>query len=254
MSTRAPTVAASFRNQAWLLGASGRWIYLGLGMLMLLMLIGISGLPPEALRTMIAALLGLLAGTIWAVIVWLGEGPARRTYHWSLPVYRPAHDLARVAVGAVYLLFVCAALIGAGAALDAANGVAAGIRQITTDAWVNTFTAPLTAYLLVSALVLWSDYRITRWLLVGAVAVCMLGVILQWQGITLITRGVEAVLGSGSAGLATGLMGGMLPDTRGERWELAAAVWGVLGVGVVLFTAAFRPDDLRRLVRGKQRS
>ncbi|MDP2497333.1 MAG: hypothetical protein Q8W44_04985 [Candidatus Palauibacterales bacterium] len=52
-----------------------------------------------------------LAAYGWAAGVWSDEGPGERAYHWSLPVTRPAHDLTRVGLGAVFFLVTGAAAV-----------------------------------------------------------------------------------------------------------------------------------------------
>lgn len=62
---------------------------------------------PPVLERLIAFL--MVIGAAWALLVWREESWGRREYHSSLPVNRAAHDLWRVAAGAVVLI-ACAAL------------------------------------------------------------------------------------------------------------------------------------------------
>ena len=160
-------IGISLRQQAWLLGVSGRWAFLILGLVAMLMLMGLSEVPRELPRTFILAMLAMLGGVVWAVMVWHGEGPSRRTYHWSFPVRRPVHDLVRVGLGAAYLIAICALLTGVGAIADALNGTFDRFTSIGPAAWANFFLAPLIVYFLVIPAVLWSEYAITRWVFVG---------------------------------------------------------------------------------------
>src|SRR5688572_21236994 len=97
IAVRAPVgIGTSFVQQLRLLGWSRRWVLLTLTLLFLLSLARLIdtdfGLP----RVHVAAMLGLPAAACWALVIWHGEFPNRRSYHLSLPVSRPMHDLARV--------------------------------------------------------------------------------------------------------------------------------------------------------------
>ena len=48
-------IGISLRQQAWLLGVSGRWAFLILGLVAMLMLMGLSEVPRELPRTFILA-------------------------------------------------------------------------------------------------------------------------------------------------------------------------------------------------------
>ena len=252
----APGIGTSFRQQAWLLGVSGRWVFLILGLVAVLMLIGLSDVPREVPRILISAMLALLGGAIWPVMVWHGEGPDRRSYHWSLPVPRPAHDLARVALGAVYLLGVCAVLAAAGALAASMNGTFDRFAAIGPEAWANFFVAPLIVYLLVSPVVLWSDYPITRWVFGIIFGMGLLAVILSWQGLHQLGEGMSKIAEAENWGLGPALFGILrevrrsmeLPAPVDLLWT-AAALWFTLGLALTLFAGIYRPDDLRRFVR-----
>ncbi len=252
-----PGIGVSFRQQAWLLGMSGRWILQILGLLALLMLIGLSDVPREAPRILITSMLAILGGTTWAVMVWHGEGPDRRSYHWSLPVPRPAHDLARVALGAAYLLAICAVLAGAGAIAASANGTFDRFAATAPEAWANFFVAPLIVYLLVTPVVLWSDYPITRWVFAIYLGGGLLAAILSWQGFDLLVEGLEKIFDAENWGLAAALFAGIQHEVSAsmglpplvDLWWTGAVLWFGLGLALTVFTALYRPDDLRRLVR-----
>ncbi len=248
-----PGVAVSFRQQAWLLGLSGRWILLILGLLALLMLIGLSDIPREVPRIFIVAELALLGGVTWAVMVWHGEGPDSRSYHWSLPVPRPLHDLARVGVGAVYLLGICAVLAGAGAMAASINGTFDRFATIEAESWVNYFFTPLIVYLLVTPVVLWSDYAITRWVFGITLGLGLVAAVLSWQGFQLPVNAMSTIFEAESWGLGAALFDWTLhmvgPAPAGFSWT-AAVLWFTVGLALTGFTGIYRPDDLRRLVRG----
>ena len=249
---RATRIGASLRQQTILLGASGRWAYLILGLLALLLLLGMTDIPREAPCLLILAQFALLAGVTWAVMVWFGEGPDRRSYQWSFPVSRPAHDLARVAVGAAYLLGICAALAGAGAVSSALNGTFDRFGSVGAASWVNYFLTPLIVYLLVMPVVLWSDYAITRWVFAIVLGMGLLAAFLGWQGVSLPGDVMRVAFEAEHWGLGPALFDWSLamagPEPAGAVWT-AEALWFAVGMGLTVFTAVFRPDDLRRLVR-----
>jgi hypothetical protein len=171
-----------------------------------------------------------------------------------LPVPRPAHDLARVVVGAVYLLAAYAVLAAAGALVALADGTFERFADIQSVAWVNYVFAPLIIYLLVMPNVLWSDYRITRWIYGVGFGGILLTILLDRIGIGF---GVEALdrLMFASRGIAAALWSGMMPEltvvpgsprVAAEPWWPAAWPWLLAGLALTAFTATFRPDDLRR--------
>ena len=241
----------SFRQQVWLLGVSGRWVFLILGLVGLELLIAWSdfsgdGWPPTA------ATFALPAAGIWAMMVWWGEGSDRRSYHWSLPIPRPVHDLMRVAAGAPYLLGAYAVLTAASAISAAAQGQWDQFAAMWPEAWTILFVAPVIAYLLVSPLLLWSDHAITRWVYGGILAMPILTLILDWQGNRPIGTGINTFLFWTKWGLGTALFRDTGHDSPLplELWWPAAVLWFLIALGLTLFTGIYRPADLRRLLRG----
>ena len=209
-------------------------------------------IPREAPHLLILAQFALLAGVTWAVMVWFGEGPDRRSYQWSFPVPRAAHDLARVGVGAAYLLGICAVLAGAGAVSSLFNGTLDHFASVGAASWANYFLTPLIVYLLVMPVVLWSDYAITRWVFGIVLGMGLVAAFLGWQGFSLPSDLMRTAFEAEHWGLGPALfdwalaMAGPAPD--GAVWT-AEALWFAMGLGLTVLTAVFRPDDLRRLVR-----
>jgi hypothetical protein len=239
----------SFAWQLRLLGWSGRWVYLVAALL--LVLVAAKTLHADAVLGVplvgVAAMVGLPAPVLWGLVVWQGELPHRRSYHWSLPVARPGHDLARVAAGAVWLLAAYLVLAGIGAILAATSGEWARFAAIG-PAWITFFAAPLVLYLLVAPLALWSD---SRWLLRVMVGWIVLGVceaILQLESYR---RVAEAVFGYGNGwGLATVLFGGFLRhEADGPSAASVVALWLGIGLVATVGAAVWRPADLARLLR-----
>jgi hypothetical protein len=99
--------------------------------------------------------------------VWRAEDPSRRAYHWSMPVARGPHTIAKVFAGwawlmiaaVVYLLFVIAlALI-----LPRITGEVSRFGDAGAWEWIVAFTAPTLGYLLTSIAVIGSDHA-WRWI------------------------------------------------------------------------------------------
>jgi hypothetical protein len=240
----AATTAASFRHQAWLLGVSGRWIYPAAAVVALLLLVG---------RTqnvsLLAAIFAVVLGSVWPLIVWHAETPGRRLYHWSLPVTRAAHDLMRVATGALYLVVICA-VFGATAAIS--DGTLAGFTARGPQAWSSFFLVPLILYFVVTPLALWSEYAITRWTLGSSVAFAVVAVVLELQGVSQPVELIAWALADGRWSFTFALTDGieaMDPShtASAARWAIAAALWLGFGIAWTIFTAIFRPDDLKRM-------
>lgn len=250
-------VWTSFRQQAWLLVESRRWLTLTVILLVVLLLLTLNDLPAHIPAIMMVAVFALPAPVIWATTVWAGETPTRRTYHWSLPVARPAHDLARVVAGALYLFAAYAVLAGAGALVAIVEGTFPRFSEIQPVAWANYVLAPLIIYLLVMPIVLWSDYRITRLLFGVTVGLIVFSNVLDWIGLGFAARGIHALIFA-SEGFGAAMVAGMVPEitslagqvpVAADPWLPAALLWLGLGVVFTLFTAVYRPDDLKRLLR-----
>ena len=113
----------------------------------------------------------IFAALFWALSVWMGEGPSRRSYHWTMPISRASHDLARVAAGGLWLLLGIlimwlAAIVGlaVGGRLDA-------VGAVSVMGWVNYVVAPVIIYLLVSIAGVSSDRagRLVAYVFLGTV-------------------------------------------------------------------------------------
>jgi hypothetical protein len=153
MSTqRMPSMRAVAREQLSLL--IGTKYVTGLFCLMLLYVISLFALIPNDLLPwqgprlsffyVILIFLGGLAGGV----VWFGEAPRNRRYHWSMPVRRELHDLARIAAGAVWLMMLIAIFC-----LLYWFGEGSMMREQWLNRaplfWLAQFLVPLLAYLLV---------------------------------------------------------------------------------------------------------
>jgi hypothetical protein len=250
----------SFRQQFRMLALSRRWLFLTGSLLAVIPLVGTGGGQAYPFGFFAAGGVAVLAGGLWALGVWRGEPPMRRSYHWSLPVSRTAHDLARVAAGAIQLVCACAIVAAAIALFAVADGTFAGLAATPAGGWASFFVAPLIVYLLASPVILWNEYAITRWVIGSLVAGGVLMMLLQGPFI----RVLDAVLtpfffneawGLGNVltimtvhVLTDALAGTVTPAPAG--WWPAVALWLGIGAFASLLAARYRPDDLIRLIRG----
>ena len=256
-------VARQFR----LLWGSRRPLVLLLGLVAALALAGEPWSDPILTRLLfVAPFLLVLVGPLWAFTVYHGEGPSNRLYHWSQPVRRDLHTLARIAAGAAWLMILFGVLALVGLAVAAMDGAAAQLGQVGFSGWVNFFTAPLIGYLAVSVLTVLSDYPI-RWFF-GLISLFFIVLLViqeafgwsraidyilaplggeTWAlGPTLVVpfvaarEQVEAALAgqNGSAGL--------LPEGFLSTWWVAMPLWILLFCGIIWFLARRHPDVLPR--------
>lgn len=233
-------VATSFRQQLWLLARSGRLGLLIVGLLLVLVIarrVELSGElgASETRRFFFASMVALGGAPLWALVVWYGEWPLRRSYHWSLPVPRAGHDLARVAAGVTYLLVSWSALAIIG-------WLSRGDTVIGLPALASFFSAPLILYFLITPLVLWSDSRVVPYgfvlILVGAFAV-----LVEFAPIANIFLAVF----ESSWGIESAIYGGFREADVIAGPSSATAIWLAIGIASTVFAAIWRPSDLARL-------
>ena len=219
------------------------------------------------------ALMVAMAGVLAPMAVWKGDGPARRSYLWALPVGRAPNTLVKVAAGWGWLMvFVAAFLLWAAVLARVTGGELSlgdtrfplrelpdGVAATPADffrhrwpvpawLWIVPFTAATAAYLLGSVAALLSEHP-WRWIagfIVGWLLLAVLGH--AWgHAITEAVRvgryGLE-VLVTGSDCLTTIVAtptggqvrtGVFVPDPA--RWAQATALWIALGLAMTLAAA-----------------
>ena len=256
------TVGFSLRREAMLvaggLGALTAWIlsiygkYRG----------GSVNLVPDAMTP--AVLLALFA----ALAVWKGEDPARRGYHWSMPVDHADHAMAKALSGWAWLV----AAMGAYAAWLAAMALVTRGNFAVESGWVNgsrtydavaawrwlvPFAGATILYLFGTALALASRHP-WRWLGGGAVGFVFLA---AWAasigGRTPLHELVETLWGA-EYGLRTAVTG-LSPDGHSHQprglfhlgswglepafgaWASAAALWLAASLGAAALAARRQP-------------
>jgi hypothetical protein len=183
-----------------------------------------------------ASLLPLLIATavLWPLVVWRDETPAKRQYHWSMPVDVSAHDALRVAAGAVWLMIALGVFYLMGSVSAAAHGTSDMLRLLGPALPLSFVLVPVLVYLLVSALPLGTN-RPLEWLIGSylALAVLILGV--EAAGAHFVERGFYHVLGSRPWALTftvvhgpNALMGEHAAAISGEAVRYDSGVtWGV---------------------------
>jgi hypothetical protein len=195
-----------------------------------------------------AAAAAAVWGLFWPFKVWRGERPSRRDHHWSMPVDRRTHDLARVAAGAVWLLAIAALPVLAAAAGAAVTGHAARLAALPAFVWAVPFTTALVLYLLASVAVVRSEHP-AAWLW-GTAGVLGVG----WSvaldlGIAPLS-GLIGGLAAGPWGLGTAVAGPLVSAVAGVgeadpgRWAAATALWLAVGAAGVAVAASTRSRNL----------
>ncbi len=119
----------------------------------------------------------MAAGSLWttlmavaaAGLVWAGEGPGHRRYHWSLPVPRETHDLLRILMGAVWLLLGIAVFCVVGTLLESAVLREQWLAHASLF-YVGLFVTPLLVYTLAMLFVILLE-RPVFWILVSVILV-----------------------------------------------------------------------------------
>lgn len=256
--TLLPTRTAALRAQLEVVAGARRWALIALGGFMLLIfvtaayglfvrgedinMLGLLGGPDDGIG---AFGLMMFLAVFWALGVWHAEQPSRRLYHWSLPLYRGAHDRIRVAAGALWLAAVVAAFLLATMLMAVLAGDGADIGDLPGTLWLNYFTGAITLYLFASVAAVRSEHPLA-WVF-GVVTAVYLGPMLV--DIFLGTEGemIEAWNSflEGPVGPARAIGGGI---TLGDgaldpgSWMLTMLLW--LGIGVAaVYTATLRVPD-----------
>lgn len=205
------------------------------------------------LGMLVPGLLALLFGfsvliystVFWAVAVWSGEGPSRRDYHGSLPIPRPAHDLARLAAGAAWLLAGVAMMFLGLAVGLLASGRESALAVLTWQGWLDFFLGPLILYLLVSLASLTCE-RPGRTVLLAFLVLYGSFPVLAWIGAEPDQLQIYALI-TGDLSFGKAVAGAVIydlgiPDDKalGSGWPALAAGWLAAAVALVLF-AVRRP-------------
>jgi hypothetical protein len=271
--THAPVgFAGAFSHEFKLLWTSRRPLLLvlaGLGLL------AIAGRPwdtgPLARLFMVWPVFTVVIGPVWAFAVLHNEGPSHRLYHWSQPVVRHVHSLARIAAGLAWLWIGYGLVAAAAFAFATAEGNVWQLQELGGLAWLNLFTGALLGYLAVSVLTLTSDYPI-RWFFGLLFLVPLsLGLLTQWFGLPQLASTLARPITDSAWGLGLALVGAMGDATfrvtqaamgvavtdgpsrplsaEPTSWVLATLLWTVILGTAVVVAAVVHPDRRPQLPR-----
>jgi hypothetical protein len=196
---------------------------------------------PEA--TILVALVGLFI----PFGVWRSEDPARRSYHWAMPVLRGPHTLTKAAAGWLWLMAAVAAyvlfIVVLAAAVAQITGDPQGDRSVAAWEWAVPFTSASVAYLLGSTALLASEHP---WRWIGGLTIAYLAGLAFTDALDLreAEEAVERIMGGyyGMQAAVFGHLDGAANEPSAARWLGATLLWGAIGaVGVGL--AAYRYRD-----------
>lgn len=245
---RAPRVAGAFRAQAALIFRRG-WSLAGLAAVVFAPMGLIAGVTAGAeTAPTLASLLGnfwsfpLLAGLFAPLaIVWRGEGPSGRAYHWTLPVDRPVQQLLRIAAGWLHLMAGVAAglLVAWGLGALFHGGMALGRPGVV----LGLFPSITVLYLLGSVAAVATDHPLV-WIFVAYLAVGAIQAVASTQGWGWLDTAVAEAFTTGPLSLSAaaagpqGLAFGEASDlVRWRPWQ-AVPLW--IAISAALTAAAAR--------------
>ncbi|HSU95595.1 MAG TPA: hypothetical protein VLI40_00105 [Gemmatimonadaceae bacterium] len=197
-----------------------------------------------------------LVGLLIPFGVWRSEDPARRSYHWSMPVARGPHTVMKLLSGwgwlmiatILYLLFVIAVAYS----VSMITGGEAWQRSTPAWEWAVAFTAPTLGYLLTSIAVIGSDHP-WRWIGGILIGYGVLLAVLKSFGMDDFVRALNAI-SDGRYGLNAALFGTVTDGARGitvgvtretmatmrmGTWVLAMPLW-LIGSAIAVTIASYR--------------
>jgi MFS family permease len=214
---------------------------------------------------MVWPVFAVIMGPAWAFAVLHNEGPSNRHYHWSQPVSRHVHSLARVAAGLAWLWLVYGVVTVSALAFAATEGNAWQLGALSGLAWLNLFTGALLGYLVVSVLTLVSDYPMRWFFGLLFLLPLALGLLAEWLGLQTLVRTLARPVTDATWGLGAIMVNAMNADVSEvmhgvtgigntthtafdpTTWVWATLLWvGILGALVAL-AAAVHPDQRPRL-------
>jgi MFS family permease len=266
-ATHAPVgFSGAFAHEFKLLWTSRRPLLLLVAAVGLLAIAGRPWAGGELARLlMVWPVFVVIIGPAWAFAVMHNEGPSHRHYHWSQPVPRHVHSLARVVAGLAWLWLVYAVVMAAAFAFAATEGNAWQLMELSGLAWLNFFTGALLGYLLVSVLTLVSDYPM-RWFFGLLFLVPLtLGLIAEWLGLQTLVRTLARPVTDATWGLGATIVSAMNADAAevvqgvsgiantshaafdSTTWVWSTLLWAGILSAIVGLAAAVHPDQRPRL-------
>lgn len=189
----------------------------------------------------------LLIAFLLPFVVWRGEDPARRAYHWAMPVPRETHTLLKVASGWLWLVFGVGAYLLFITALSWSTSAITGNWPSDRAAaweWLVPFTAATACYLFASALVVGSRHP-WRWVFIALLVWLFGAAYIDSMDLHELGRAAGRIWG-GEWGLQAVLIGSperYIDDAaRRLAWMRATSLWGAVGVIALLWAARWRGE------------
>lgn len=172
------------------------------------------------------------------VQIWNDESPARRSYHWSMPISRTKHALTKLLAGWMWLIASTALWLLFVLAIDAVTQRTVGItssHRVVVGGWalVVPFTAVTIAYLLGSAAAIGARSPLV-W--IAGVPMIYLGasLVVGFAGYVDAARAALSAF-SGLYGASAAMAGQVRVDgaLNVQRWLIASALWGGAAAALV---------------------
>jgi hypothetical protein len=187
---------------------------------------GSSSYGPEAAVPM--ALLGLLI----PLAAWRDEGPARRAYHWAMPMARTPHALTKLLAGwawlmvgvAIYVLYIA----GLTALMNTITGAVRIGSPVPAWQWAIPFTAATVAYLFGSAAAIGSDHPM-RWIGGSWIGFFMIIIFLEALTMPEVKRALMSIV-EGDYGIGAVAVGG---NKGAGAWAVATLLWSAIGTALI---------------------
>lgn len=191
-----------------------------------------------------------LVGLLFPLGVWRSEDPARRAYHWSMPIARGAHTVMKMLAGWLWLMMATAVFLLFNIGLASAVSLITGqtVSQSAAPAWIfiAAFTAPTIGYLLTSIPVIGSNHP---WRWIGGVVIGLAVLIAAFRsfGMQEVSDALNAIF-NGTYGLNAGLLGLTPSGNRGmtreaiqlvqlHTWIAAMPLWLIGSAIAAVFTS-----------------
>jgi hypothetical protein len=197
-----------------------------------------------------------LVGLLIPFGVWRSEDPARRSYHWSMPVARGPHTVMKLLSGwawlmiatILYLLFI----ITVAYSVSMITGGEAWQRPTPAWEWAVAFTAPTLGYLLTSIVVIGSDHP-WRWIGGILIGYGVLLAVLKSFGMEDFARALNTIsdgryglnaalfgaVTDGALGTTVGVTREIMTAMRMGTWMIAMPLW-IIGSAIAVTVASYR--------------
>ena len=193
-----------------------------------------------------AGIVSGLAALLAPMVIWKGEGPARRGYHHAMPVDHGPHAIARGAAGLAWTMAGVAAFFAWSGLLTVVTG--GRVANVEPWQWLAPFAGATVLYLFGGALTVVSS-RPWKWLGLGAVGYVFVDAF--YGSVWPLAESVDSLL-NGNYGLTRVLTGLARHHFRhpGERfsspdvgtWLTATFLWMALALTLFLWASYRQPE------------